>query len=184
MFERFTDDARVVVIPLAQRQARQWPISDGDGKPVLTAMHMLLALASTERGPATQVLRAHGITIDAIRGVLPGRMSGLDAEALATLGIDLVAVREAIEATFGQGALDVGGVARGRIAFGQSGKQALAHAVRAAVRAGARRVGTQYLLHGVLNAGDRMVTGVLAALNVDQGELGAEVAALMGPAAA
>jgi ATP-dependent Clp protease ATP-binding subunit ClpA len=184
MFERFTDDARGVILPLAQQQARHWPTSAGDGKPVLGAVHFLLALAGHEPGQAGKVLRAHGITVAAIQGRLRGRVSDLDADALATLGIDLAAVREATEATFGPGALDLTGSARGRVPFGPSGKQVLINAVQAAVGAHGNRVGTEHLLHGVLNSGDRVVTEILTALNVDQDGIGVEVTALIGPAAA
>lgn len=184
MFERFTQDARAVVLPAAEQQARRWPISDGDGKPVIAAVHFLLALAGGEHGPAVEALRAHGITADAIREGLAGRVSGLDADALATLGIDLAAVREATEATFGPGALDLGGAVRGRVPFGQSGKQVLIFAVRAAVGAHANRVGAEHLLYGVLKLRDATVADVLTAHNVDQNALSAEVAELIGPAAA
>lgn len=184
MLERFTEDARSVVLPLAQQQARQWPTSDRDGKPVLAAVHLLLALAAGERGPAAEVLRVHGIGVDAIQARLRGRASGLDAEALATLGIDLATVRAATEATFGPGALDIGGGARRRISFGPQAKQVLVLAVQAAVRAHRNHIGTEHLLHGVLNVGDGTVGSVLAGLNVDRKALVAEVAALIGPAAA
>lgn len=45
------------------------------------------------------------------------RESGLDREALASLGIDLDAVRERAEAVFGPGALDSAGHGPGRIPF-------------------------------------------------------------------
>ena len=184
MLERFTDDARAVVLPLAQQQARQWPTSDRGGKPVLAAVHLLLALAEVERGPAAEVLRAHGIRADAIQERLRGQMSGLDAEALATLGIDLAAVRAATEATFGPGALDVGGGVRGRVPFGQQAKQVLVLAVQSAVATHRSHIGTEHLLHGVLNVGDGTVGSVLVGLKVDRKALAAEVAALIGPAAA
>jgi ATP-dependent Clp protease ATP-binding subunit ClpA len=183
MLERFTEDARAVVLPLAQQQARQWPTEERGGKPVLAAVHLLLALAAGEHGPAAEVLRTHGIGVEAIREQLRGRVSGLDADALATLGIDLAAVRAATEATFGPGALDTGSV-RGRVSFGPQVKQVLVLAVQAAVRAHRNHIGTEHLLHGVLNVGDGTVGSVLAGLDVDRTALAAEVAALIGPAAA
>ena len=69
---------------------------------------MMLA-ASASAGPAGDVLRGHGLTpaaIDAsLRRLLRADDDGLDADALADLGIDLDAVRTRVEATFGPGAL-------------------------------------------------------------------------------
>ncbi|HJP80426.1 MAG TPA: Clp protease N-terminal domain-containing protein [Pseudonocardiaceae bacterium] len=184
MFERLTTDARRVILPLAQRQARHWPMSAGDGKPVIGAVHFLLAVARDQHGQAGKVLRAHGITEAAVQGQLRDRVSDVDADALATLGIDLVAVREAAEATFGPGALDLPGSAHGKVGFGSSGKQVLVNAVRAAVATHSNQISTEHLLHGVLRTGDGTVSEILTALNVDQDGLGVEVAALIGPAAA
>lgn len=105
MLERFTQRAREVVVTVAQQHARRIPASPEGGKPEVTVVHVLLALAEERDGLAAEVLHAHGITAAAVRErVLADRKSALDGEALATLGIDLGAVREAIEASFGPGA--------------------------------------------------------------------------------
>ena len=106
MFERFTDGARQIVVQ-AQSQARQF------GHGFIGCEHLLLALVSLDE-PAAAVLREHELTperagAEVIRLVGSGRavslLSGLDQEALASIGIDLDVVRSRIEATFGPGAL-------------------------------------------------------------------------------
>ena len=106
MFERFTDTARHVVTQ-AQKDARRL------GHHYIGCEHLLLAAAATDE-PASTVLRDHGVTperIEAVilrtigRGQTAGPVSGLDREALASLGIDLDVVRARIEAVFGPDAL-------------------------------------------------------------------------------
>jgi ATP-dependent Clp protease ATP-binding subunit ClpA len=102
MFERFTGDARTAVVQ-AQAHARRL------GHRYIGCEHLLLAAASTGE-PASAALREHGVTPEAveteiIRLVGLGRaaslFSALDREALASIGIDLEAVRARIEAAFG-----------------------------------------------------------------------------------
>jgi ATP-dependent Clp protease ATP-binding subunit ClpA len=183
MLERFTEQARAAVVTVAQRQARQVPSSRDGGTPAVTVAHLLLALADEETGPAAELLHAHGVTAAAVRERMRAEQkSALDGEALATLGIDLAAVREAAEASFGPGALEGGGTARGRIPFGADAKRVLALAVRATADVRRRRIGTEHVLYGVLRAHDEATNEILAALHVDAARLTAEVAALVGPA--
>jgi ATP-dependent Clp protease ATP-binding subunit ClpA len=102
MFERFTSEARAVITQSAQ-QAHHL------GHRYVGAEHMLLALVASD-GPACDILRAHGLTPDRVeseivgrvgQGVTAGLFGDLDREALATIGIDLDAVRARIEASFG-----------------------------------------------------------------------------------
>jgi ATP-dependent Clp protease ATP-binding subunit ClpA len=106
MFERFTGTARHVVAQ-AQEAAR------GLGHGYIGCEHLLLAAAAAGE-PAGAVLRDQGVTPDRIkaeilraagRGQTAGPAGGLDAEALASIGIDLDAVRARIEAAFGPDAL-------------------------------------------------------------------------------
>lgn len=185
MLERFTEQARAAVVAVAQQQARHVPSSRDGGKPAVTVAHLLLALADEETGPVADLLHAHGITGSAVRDrIRADQKSELDAEALATLGIDLSAVREAAEASFGPGALEGGGTARGRIPFGANAKRVLALAVRATDDVRRNRIGTEHVLYGVLRARDEATSEILAALNVDSTRLADEVAALVGPVAA
>lgn len=100
MFGPFTDEARSVVAD-AHRAAHRM------GHPFLGCEHMMMS-CGTSAGPAGDVLREHGLTPaaveDSLRSLL-GADDGIDADALADIGIDLDAVRSRVEATFGPGAL-------------------------------------------------------------------------------
>lgn len=106
MFERFTRSAREVVV-LTQEEARRL------GHRQIGTPHLLLALLSdrTTAGSA-EILRAHGVTAERVEQELATllarepRAAEDDAEALAALGIDIARIREAVEASFGPGALD------------------------------------------------------------------------------
>ena len=101
MFERFTEEARQVVVG-AQEEARRLHHSH------IGTEHLLLGLLDQDT-PTAAVLARHGLTrestVAAIRAFTGGE--GLDAAALGTVGIDLDAVRDSVEAAFGPGALDV-----------------------------------------------------------------------------
>jgi hypothetical protein len=122
MFERFTPDARAVVVQ-AQAHARRL------GHHYIGGEHILLAVASAG-DPASAVLGAHGITPGHVEeeivrriglgpdagpvpapapggGAAPGAglFGSLDRDALASIGIDLDAVCARIEASFGPRAL-------------------------------------------------------------------------------
>ena len=106
MFERFTDEARALVA-LAVEHARRL------GHRYVGGEHILLA-AATVGQPSSAVLRAHGVTPELVEeeivrrvglGAGAGLFGGLDKDALATIGIDLDAVRARIEASFGPQAL-------------------------------------------------------------------------------
>jgi ClpA/ClpB-like protein len=106
MFERFTPDARATVVH-AQHHARRL------GHNFIGGEHILLSVVSADH-PASAVLAAHGITPEYVEGEMlrwsglargagpgSGPLGSLDQEALASIGIDLEAVRARIEATFG-----------------------------------------------------------------------------------
>ena len=106
MFERFSDDARAVI----RRAAAD---AKGFGHRYVGTEHLLLALTASA-GPAGEILRERGVrpelvTEQIIRqaglGVGAGLFAGLDEQALASIGIDLDAVRARIEASFSPAAL-------------------------------------------------------------------------------
>jgi len=106
MFERFTDDARVVIVH-AQDHARRL------GHRYIGSEHLLLAVVSADK-PASAVLREQGVTPDRVEeeivrraglGAGAGLFAGLDTDALAAIGVDLDAVRARIEGAFGPDAL-------------------------------------------------------------------------------
>jgi ClpA/ClpB-like protein len=107
MFERFTPDARSVVVD-AQQHARCL------GHRYIGCEHLLLAIVGTEQ-PAGEVMRESGVTPDHVEqqivrlvglGTGADLFADLDRAALAAIGIDLDAVRARIEARFGVDALE------------------------------------------------------------------------------
>jgi ATP-dependent Clp protease ATP-binding subunit ClpA len=102
VFERFTHSAREAVID-AQAEARRLEHRQ------IGTPHLLLALIESDAG---DTLRSHGVTGEAVERELDALLSRDpragedDAEVLAALGIDLARIREAVEASFGPGALD------------------------------------------------------------------------------
>ena len=106
MLERFTGDARGVVTGAREGAIRL-------GHDWIGCEHLLLALTATG-GEVGTILRDQGITPDRVRWEtvrLAGAGRGaslfdvLDRDALASIGIDLDAVRGKVEAAFGPGAL-------------------------------------------------------------------------------
>ncbi len=132
MFERFTDDAREAVTA-AQHEAvalrHGW----------IGTEHVLLGVLATGGGGARLLagfgLDAAGVREDVVRIVGRGE-DDLDPDALATLGIDLEAVRERVERAFGPGALSRrgrcrrGGVSMRRAVLPTRQEGARAHAAR------------------------------------------------------
>jgi ATP-dependent Clp protease ATP-binding subunit ClpA len=156
MFERFTDEARQAVVE-AQREARERHAG------AIRTEHLLVALFAVPDNLAVHVLAGHRVQrddieadINRLRGGGPGPS---DAEALATLGIDLDEVRRQVEEAFGPGALDrtraalnrEGGRPRGHIPFERSTKKALELSLREAVRLKHNYIGAEHLLLGLLH---------------------------------
>jgi hypothetical protein len=102
MTRNFAEDADAVVVQAYGHAIRL-------GHPCLGGEHLLLALAAAGQ-PAGAVLREHGVTperVEAEIARLPGGalFGDLDRDALATVGVDIDAVRATAEASFGQEAL-------------------------------------------------------------------------------
>jgi ATP-dependent Clp protease ATP-binding subunit ClpA len=169
MLERFEPAARQALISARSyaSQARQ---------PKVRTEHVLLGLL-TEPGLAADTLTAAGLRPDELksrmrRGGHIAEAGGLDAEALALLGIDLDAVRRATDAAFGRGALDVVAPAgRKLLPTSDDTREMLVRAVREAQRTGSRHVTTGHMLIGIL---DQKTNGALTLV----AEAGADVAAL------
>ena len=168
MFERFTDDARQVVVR-AQYEARELRAAR------IEPVHLLLALAGgTGRGG--QVLHAAGIDAARLRSAVAATTDPLDADALAALGVDLDQVRATVEARFGAGALDGErpGTA-GHMPFADGSKRVLEQALRHVLsRRGRRRgraIDSGHVLFGVLAVADPTVVRVLQQLQADPAAL-------------
>jgi|tagenome__1003787_1003787.scaffolds.fasta_scaffold20931958_3 ATP-dependent Clp protease ATP-binding subunit ClpA len=162
MFERFAQSARDVVAG-AQDEAR------GLGHGYIGCEHLLIATAATH-GAARAALLATGATPESLRaaaGDVVGR-GGPDADALATLGIDLAEVRRRVESAFGPGALERprGKRCGDRMPFTPRSKQALERSLRAAVAHGDREIRPEHILLGILDTPGNAGTKVLERLGV------------------
>ena len=171
MFERFTEEARRVVV-LAQEEARM------AGDPCIDGAHLLLGIA-TSGGPGATALQDAGGDVVRLRTAVreTGDPDGpLDADALAALGIDLEQVRRTAEAAFGTGALEDRTRQRrrrpsGHLPFTRHSKEALERSLRQALRRGDRVIDSRHLLLGLLDVGEKRTTAVLDRLAVDRTDL-------------
>lgn len=142
MFERFTKEARAVVVR-AETGAREV------GAPAIGPEHLLLAVARTPgEGPARRTLAEAGVTADAVAESLEQEL----VRALEPLGIGAAGVAAA------------GPPVRrgGRLRFTSPAKRTLEGAVKAAVARGERRIGAEHVLLGVLDVRSPVVDAVLA----------------------
>jgi ATP-dependent Clp protease ATP-binding subunit ClpA len=165
MFERFTEGARDVVAG-AERHAAA--LRHGH----IGTEHLLLALTDHPDSRPARVLATVGITGPWARAEVVRRVGrgepGLDADALATLGIDLGAIRERVEKAFGPGALDRRpGRRRKRTGYGgqrpftPAAKKALELSLREAIALGDRSIGPEHILLGIAREGNGVGSGIL-----------------------
>ncbi len=199
MFERFTRDARTVVVSAIDLCST---LDADEVRPV----HLLLALTQEGNG-ARGLLAAHGITEDAVRATLgaprptpPQPLGDDDAAALRSLGIDLDAIREAVDGQFGEGALEgalEGGAAGspegadpddvdldqsrrrftlgGHVPFGRGAKKVLELSLREAIRVHSREIRSEHIALAVLRTDDDAVRMLLGSLGVDVAALRADL---------
>ncbi|WP_232662432.1 Clp protease N-terminal domain-containing protein [Pseudonocardia sp. TRM90224] len=155
MFERFTTNARLAVVA-AQEQART------RGADAIRTEHLLAGVLDQNDSLVLSVLTAHSIQrVDLLADIDAATAGPSDAEALATLGIDLDEVRRQVDNSFGEGALDRTRATRdrkGRKAFGHlridsSAKKALELSLREAIRLKHGQIGAEHILLGLLHAG-------------------------------
>jgi ATP-dependent Clp protease ATP-binding subunit ClpA len=189
MFERFTHAARDTVVR-AQQEAR-----DLSQSPIGTE-HVLLALLAEGTGPAAApALRDRGVDAAFVRAQIIQRtgaettpyldpLADADAEdaaALKAIGIDLDAVRKAIEDNFGPGALRLPratapkrrGLLRrfaassGHTPFSPRNKKALELSLREAVRLKHNFIAPEHILLGILREGQGLAAQILSEAGVD-----------------
>jgi ATP-dependent Clp protease ATP-binding subunit ClpA len=177
MFERFTIEARQAVVG-AQSEARR--LHHGR----IGTEHLLLALLVLDT-PSAAVLARHGLTHDAVAETVRGYRGSedLDADALTTLGIDLNAVRERVEATFGRGALDGEG-RRGRepvghIPFSPRAKKVLELSLREAIALKSTSIRDGHIALGLLREGEGLAMKALHDRGVDPVELRRDLTAAL-----
>ena len=173
MFERFTPEAREVVV-LAQEEARTLRHDH------IGTEHLLLALLRLDTA-TTAVLRRHGLDHDEVAEAVAAHLGGedLDAEALRTLGIDLDTVRDVAEATFGPGALDARrrGKRRGvpgHIPFTAGAKKVLQLSLREALAMRSRSISDGHIALGLLRGGGTALA-LLRECGVDPAALRADL---------
>ena len=197
MFERFTRDARAVVVSTQDLCAS---LGTDEVRPV----HLLLALTAEGNG-AHGPLAAHGLTEDAVCAALgarrpspPAPLGEDDAAALRSLGIDLDAIREAVDRQFGEGALegaaapsaehgvpedldDEADVRPSRfglgahVRFGRGARKVLELALREAIRVHSREIRSEHIALAVLRTDDDAVRMLLGTLGVDVRSLRADL---------
>ncbi|MGK5642445.1 Clp protease N-terminal domain-containing protein [Streptomyces sp. URMC 126] len=208
MFERFTKEARSVVIG-AQKEAHALH------HPRIGTEHLLAAAADRPESPGGATLARLGITAETCREAIrsAARLDEDDAQALRSLGIDLSAVRTRAERAFGPGALDrapdetdgAGGADRmggpggaasrwwpfraaktsrpRHLPFTKEAKRALEGSLREALAREERWIGVQHIVLGVLAVGQPSTVKVLRALGTDPEALRAGLLADLRPAA-
>ncbi|MGW0662376.1 Clp protease N-terminal domain-containing protein [Streptodolium elevatio] len=174
MFERFSPSLRSVV-----GSSPEWVTETGGDR--IGEEEMALALLAHQEGRAARVLRELGVGA-AEREEIARRMAGrrrrggftdADADALATLGIDIHEVVARVEAAHGEGSLTgrqpAGQAARtavrARHRMSPGAKQVLERALRDAVDRRERVVGTEHLLLSMVSL-PGTVADVLAGFGV------------------
>lgn len=201
MFERFTDDARAVVIEARAHAVRR-------GHPHVGTEHLLLALATTDNSVAG-LLAERGVDCGAIGrereaslGQLGQVPDGRDRQALAALGIDLDEVRRAADEAFGPGALERarscrrqrGWWRRSRRSnapaafcgphFTPRSKKVLELSLREALRLKSRSIRCEHIALGLLREGQGLGCLILARLGVDADGLRSDLESLVRTRAA
>jgi ATP-dependent Clp protease ATP-binding subunit ClpA len=172
MFERFSDGAREAVVA-AQRHASA--LNHG----WIGTEHLLLGLLDDADGRAARLLRERfavdgGWARAEVERIVGRGEPDLDADALATLGIDLDAVRERVERRFGPGALAGSrrcrrGLWRGAgLPFTGRAKKALELSLREAVAMGDDAIGSEHVLLGLVREGDGVAARMLRSRGVDR----------------
>jgi len=180
MLERFAQTARQAVVD-ARLEAEL------AGQDRVRSEHLLVSLLR-EPGPGGDALTAAGLDAESLRARLPRGdrevPGGLNADALALLGIDLDAVRRATDAAFGRGALErARPPGRGRLPFAPEARHTLAGAARQAQHLSHRQITSGHLLLGILDQKDSGALNLLAQAGADIPALRAEVLRRMGAAA-
>jgi len=178
--KRFQHDARRTVI-LAREAARQL----GDER--IGTEHLLLGLLDHQDNVSYRVLARHGLTYDKayqeVKKARGGADEELDAQALEAIGIDLAAVRDKLEATFGKGVLDGPGEAkrgkRGRAYFTNPARKVIELSLRESIALKHTSISDGHLLLGMIREGGRAID-ILKSAGIDPAALREEIIAELG----
>jgi ATP-dependent Clp protease ATP-binding subunit ClpA len=190
MFERFTPDARQIVM-----RARQEAIELRH--PLFGTEHLLLAMLDNP-GTAGEVLREAGLEAAAVRadivrlvGAVEPLLSEEDAEALRTVGIDAEAVLARIQESFGaQALLPPAKARRGwfgrrnqRGSLGPRARKVLELSLREAIRLQDREIRSGHLLLGLIREDGGLAAQIITDAGLDADALKTRTEALLRKAA-
>ncbi|MEC3975398.1 Clp protease N-terminal domain-containing protein [Amycolatopsis sp. H20-H5] len=163
MFERFTRDARAIVV---DAQARAAEI----GSARIDPLHLLAGFGRKQGGGLLAGLGVSpsDVTAEIERVRRRGGMSDSDVEALAGFGIDVGQIVERVEQAHGPWALAGGGGSgkRGHIPFTAEAKKTLETSLGEALDIGDKFIGEEHLLLA-LAALPGPAADVLAQLDID-----------------
>ena len=170
MLERLTTSARRIV-----ERAVLEVVAGGGGR--LGAEHLFVALLGEPEGLAVEVLTELGAPPDRLLAELDRRrhryLDGLgeeDAEALATIGIDLEEVLRRMDRPVEPQRLP------GRPRFTREAKKVLELSVREAAAMRTRSIGSEHLLLALARGDHPLIRDVLAAMDISLAALRAGVA--------
>jgi len=185
MFERFTENARTVLVE-AQDVAVEL------SSRYIGAGHLLYGCAEVREETAGRPLHDLGITGASMRRLLPREeeraADSVDPDALRAIGIDYEAVRASVEQNFGPGALDVAPDRRvpggGRKPpFTPDAKRSLELALRVAIELHAERIVPGHLLLGLLRLDNELVVAAIEQSGTSVAALSAAVLTRLSAAA-
>lgn len=177
MFEIFTAAARQALVT-AQDEAI------GLGYDCVAAEHILIGLAAEADGVAAEVLAARDITAVRVRDAVPGLLAAAgiantggaeSVAALATIGIDVNAIRERADEAFGRGVFVFP-----RPAYTAAAKRAIERSVARAQELGHDYVGAEHMLLGLTGPDDEPGGRALRAIGSDAGDLRTALLAALG----
>ena len=177
MFERFTREARAVVVRAAQDGRRV-------GSDHVGTEHLLLGLLAPEAGSTSRLLADVGLGPEraeaAVRRLSSASESFFtheEADALRTVGIDVEAVLERMEQTFGPEAVRPQRSPRrgpfrrsragGRSRFTPRARKVLELSLRQAIRCQDDHIAAEHILLGLLREGRGRAVTILRERGVD-----------------
>lgn len=156
--QRFTRRARAAVVAAVEE-------ADRSGDDLVAPSHLLLAVVADTEGLAARVLGDVGVEVGRLRSEVERRRAagsvGLgeeDAEALASIGIDLDAVLRRLD-----GPALAPRRRRWRGRFEARSRTVLELSLREAIALRHHHIGTEHLLLGVVRSGDPVVVDALRA---------------------
>ncbi len=183
-FRRYNRDAQVA-IALAQE------LASAQGTGLIRVEHLLVGTLEYPGRPLWSVLRGFGLDADVIRDRLQcadspaGKQFEDDVVALRLIGIDLCAIRDAVDRTFGAGTYDSASPPRGRRRgpmFSEPAKNVLALAWREALAHKDNWIGCEHIVLGLVRGGDKFTLGLITE-HVDTAQLRTAVIGLLDQAA-